>query len=423
MIGTMVVSMLGFMFAGIPIGIAIALAGLTGLIFFTELPMLVLAQQFFISLDSFAYIAIPLFILAGNLMSAGGVSQRLLDFAISLVQNLKGGLAATCVLACMIFAAVSGSSVATTFAIGAILIPAMVKQGYPVGFAAALQASSAELGVIIPPSIPLLLYGMSTGTSIGGLFLAGIGPGILIAATLLLLVIVTSWRKGFAPVDPSMRKGILKSAGSAVLALLMPILIIGGIYGGFTTPTEASVLAVVYALFLGVFVYRELTGSALILVLKKTLVSSSFIMFTIGAAGFFSFILEYSGAMAQIGAYMSTSFSEPWVFLIAVNLMLLVIGMFVDPAVAILILAPLLQPVAQSLGIDPVHFGIIMVVNLAIGMFTPPVGVNLFAVCSIARVPLERVAPSLVPFVLAVIGALALITYIPAISLFPIWLF
>lgn len=423
MIAAMILSMLALMLAGIPIGIAIALAGLVGLMFFTELPLLVLAQQFIVSLDSFAYIAIPLFILAGNLMAEGGVSRRLLDFAMSIVGGLKGGLAATCVLACMIFASVSGSSVATTFALGAVLIPAMVRQGYPVGFASALQASSAELGVIIPPSIPLLLYGMSTGTSIGDLFVAGIGPGLLIGGSLLLLVVLTSWWRGYAPVDPSMRKGLLISARDALLAMFMPAFIIGGIYGGVVTPTEASVVAVGYALLLGGLIYRELTGSAMIRALKSTAISSSFIMFTIGAAGFFSFILEYTGAMAAIGAYMSATFSEPWAFLLAVNVLLFVIGMFIDPAVAILVLAPLLHPVAVSLGIDPVHFGLVMIVNLAIGMFTPPIGVNLFAVCSIAKVPLERVAPYLVPFILTVGGCLLLITYFPMIALGALQLF
>lgn len=423
MIGSMIAGMLAFMFAGIPIGIAIALAGLVGLLVFTELPMLVLAQQFIVSLDNFAYIAIPMFILAGNLMSTGGVSQRMLDFAMALVRGMKGGLAATCVLGCMIFASVSGSSVATTFAIGAVLIPAMVKQGYPVGFASALQASSAELGVIIPPSIPLLLYGMSTGTSIGDLFIAGVGPGLLVAVALLSLVIVTSWLRDYAPIDPSMRRSIRKSAWNAMLAMLMPVIIIGGIYGGIVTPTEASVVAVVYAMLLGAFVYRELTVVSFIEALKMTAISSSFIMFTIGAAGFFSFILEYTGAMAAIGAYMSSTFDHAWSFLLAVNVLLFVVGMFVDPAVAILVIAPLLHPVAVSLGVDPVHFGLVMIVNLAIGMFTPPVGVNLFSVCSIAKVPLERVIPYLIPFVLTVGACLMLITYFPIIALFPLRFF
>jgi C4-dicarboxylate transporter DctM subunit len=401
----------------VPVAVSVGLAALAGLSLYTPLPLVLVAQQAFAALDKFPLAAVPFFILAGNLMGEGGISNRLVDFAKSIVGGVQGGLACTCILTCMIFAAVSGSSVATTFAIGAILIPSMVRHGYPVPFAAALQASAAELGVIIQPSIPMILYGVAAEVSIGELFVAGFGPGLLIAGALMLSVWLWCRLKGYGKTDREGRLPVGEATRKAALALMMPVIILGGIYGGVFTPTEASIVAVFYALFISCFVYRELDFRAVVAILRKSVVSSSVIMLIIAMAGLFSFLLTRAGVPAQLGEYIIATFHSGWSFLLAVNVFLFVIGMFIETSAAIIVLAPILAPVAAQFGIDPVHFGMVMVVNLALGMITPPFGVNLFAACSVARISLDRMVGSLVPFIGVVLACLMLITYFPALSL------
>jgi tripartite ATP-independent transporter DctM subunit len=317
----------------------------------------------------------------------------------------------------MIFAAVSGSSVATTFAIGAILIPALIRHGYPTNFAAALQATSAELGVVIPPSIPMILYGVSAEVSIGELFIAGFGPGLLIGGALMLFVIVYARWKGYGRKDHEGRLPLVTATRRAALALLMPVIILGGIYGGIFTPTEASVVAVFYALVVGVGIYRETKVADLPRVLQKSVVSSAVIMFIIANAGLFSFLITRAGVPDKIGAFLVEWLQSPALFLVGVNAALFVIGMFIETSASIIVLAPILAPVAQHFGVDPVHFGIIMVVNLALGMITPPFGVNLFAACTVAKISVDRIVARLIPFVLVIVGCLLLITYVPPISI------
>jgi tripartite ATP-independent transporter DctM subunit len=402
----------------VPVAISIGL-GSTAAVFGTEnLSMIVIAQQLFIAIDKYPLAAIPFFILAGNLMETGGISRRLVDFAKSIIGGIQGGLACSCVLTCMIFASVSGSSVATTFAIGAILIPALVKHAYPRNYAAALQASSAELGVIIPPSIPMILYGVSAEVSIGELFIAGFGPGILIGLALILYVWLYAKYKGYGKQDHEGRLSFGVATQKASFALLMPVVILGGIYGGIFTPTEASVVSVFYALIVGFFIYRELTLKALIPVLKKSVISSAVIMFIIATAGLFSFLISRAGIPDALGAWLTEVLKTPGWFLLGVNVALFIIGMFIETSASIIILAPILVPIAIQFGIDPVHFGLIMVVNLALGMITPPFGVNLFAACAVARISLDKIIPPLLGFVGVIIACLMLITYIPEISLF-----
>jgi len=317
----------------------------------------------------------------------------------------------------MIFAAVSGSSVATTFAIGAILIPALIKHGYPAPYAAALQASSAELGVIIPPSIPMILYGVSAEVSIGELFIAGIGPGLLIGGALMLFVWLWCKFKGWGHNDGDGRLTLGRATLQAGWALLMPVIILGGIYGGIFTPTEASAVAVFYALFVGMVIYREIGASDLLAILKRSVISSSVIMFIIANAGLFAYLITRAGVPDAIGLWLKEVLKEPYLFLLGVNLALFLIGMFIETSAAIIVLGPILAPVAVYFGVDPVHFGIVMVVNLALGMITPPFGVNLFAACTVARLSLDRIITQLIPFVLVVLGCLMLITYIPGIAL------
>ncbi|MEC9482994.1 MAG: TRAP transporter large permease, partial [Halomonas sp.] len=321
------------------------------------------------------------------------------------------------VLTCMMFAAVSGSSVATTFAIGSILIPAMVRHDYPRPLAASIQASSAELGVLIPPSIPLILYGVSTDTSIGRLFIAGIGPGLLIGGSLLLFLYLFCKVRGYGLRDREERHDFTTAFRRAWAAMLMPVVVIGGIYGGVFTPTEASAVAVVYALIVGGLVYRELGIDDLWPIFKQSVISTTTIMLIIAAATLFSFLISRSGLPSDVAAWVTQVFDSPITFLLAVNVMLLVVGMFVETSAAILVLAPIFTPIAVQYGIDPVHFGLIVVVNLALGMFTPPLGVNLFAACAVAKLSIDQLIPWLLRFVLVVLACLMAITYLPWISL------
>ncbi|AWI75433.1 C4-dicarboxylate ABC transporter permease [Parazoarcus communis] len=412
----MIVSMLVFFGLTVPIAVSIGLGAMAG-VSAANLPSLVVAQQLYAALDKYPLVAIPFFILAGNLMEAGGISERMVEFAKGLVGGVQGGLAMACVLTCMIFAAVAGSSVATTFAVGAILIPAMVRHGYPAPFAASLQATAAELGVIIPPSIPMILFAVSTDTSTGELFIAGVVPGILIAGALMAYVWLYARRNGLGLKDGEGRLALWPAFKRAWLALLMPAIILGGIYGGIFTPTEASVVAVVYAVVVGMLIYRRISFSTLSATLHRSVVSTATIMFIIANAGVFGFLLNRAGVPDALGQWLAQVFSDKVSFLLGVNAALFVIGMFIETSASIVVLAPLLLPVAVAFGIDPVHFGIIMVINLALGMITPPFGVNLFAAGSIARVPLERLIRPLLPFVGTVVACLLLITYVPQLSL------
>jgi len=400
----------------VSVAVSIGLASVLG-IQASNAHMLISVKEMFNAINKFPLAAIPFFILAGNIMETGGISRRLVEFAKSIVGGVQGGLPMTCVLTCMIFAAVSGSSVATTFAIGTILIPALIKHGYPVTYAAALQATSAELGVIIPPSIPMILYGVSAEVSIGELFIAGFGPGLLIGGALMLFVYVYCKFKGWGKNDGDGRLSFGKATWKAGWALMMPVIILGGIYGGVFTPTEASAVAVFYALAVGLLIYREIKLKDLFIILRKSVLSSAVIMFIIANAGLFAFLITRAVVPDAIGHWLQDVLKTPAYFLLGVNAALFVIGMFIETSAAIIVLAPILAPVAMHFGIDPVHFGLIMVVNLALGMITPPFGVNLFAACTVARISLDRIIKDLIPFVLVVLACLMIITYVPGLSL------
>ncbi|MFT0532146.1 TRAP transporter large permease [Castellaniella hirudinis] len=414
----MVVSMLLFFGLTVPVAVSIGLATMAGVGFDGHMTWLVIAQQLYAALDKYPLVAVPFFILAGNLMEAGGISDRMVEFAKSVVGGVQGGLACSCVLTCMIFAAVAGSSVATTFAVGAILIPAMVKVGYPAPFAASLQASAAELGVIIPPSVPMILFAVSTDTSVGEVFIAGIGPGLLIVVALMIYVWLYARRNGLGKHDGDGRLPLWASFKRAWWALLMPVIILGGIYGGIFTPTEASAVAVVYALFVGVFIYRRLSFATLGQTFHRSVVSTAVIMFIIANAGVFGFLLNRAGVPMALGQWLGQLFGSEFTFLLGVNIALFFIGMFIETSASIVVLAPLLLPVAMQFGVDPAHFGVIMVVNLALGMVTPPFGVNLFAACTVSKVPIERLVRPLLPFVGVVLMCLMVITYWPDLSLY-----
>jgi C4-dicarboxylate transporter, DctM subunit len=410
-------SLLILFLIGVPIAISLGLASAAAVWWTGDIPLLILVQRAFTSIDSFPLMAVPFFVLAGKLMEVGGISERLIRFANTLTGHFKGGLGMVAVVTAMFFSAISGSSAATTAAIGGILIPAMIKKGYDRNFAGSISAVSGELGVIIPPSVPLIVFGVATGTSIGDLFIAGILPGVLIAVSLLLLVYFIAIRRGYPSDDKATFKEKWAGFKSAVLALLMPIIILGGIYGGIFTPTEAAAVAVVYSFIIGAFVYRKITPKVLMKALSESAITTSIVMIIIANAGLFGLILSREGIPAQVTDFFIGLSTNPIVFLLLINILLIIVGMFMETSASIIILAPILTPVAVSMGVDPVHFGIIMVVNLALGMCTPPVGVNLFIAAQIANVKLERLAKALVWFFVVLIIDLLLISFIPQITL------
>jgi C4-dicarboxylate transporter DctM subunit len=383
-------------------------------------PLVLMAQSVYESLDSFGLMAVPFFVLAGTLMQSGGIAQRLVDLANALVGWIKGGLGACVVLTSMFFATMSGSSSATTAAIGTVLIPAMEKKGYPRPLAGAIAASSGELGVIIPPSIPMIIYALSANVSVAELFLAGIFPGILIGSSLIGCVYILARLKGFDVIGhitfSQWGANLLHALRRASLALLMPVLILGGIYGGMFTATEASVVAVLYGLVIGLFVYKELRWSDLLPVLSRSAITSSIILLIVGFASIFAYVLTVNQVPHKVGAFVTSISSSPIAFLMAANVLLFVAGMFMETLAAIIILAPILAPAAIQFGIDPVHFGAVMVVNLAIGMVTPPVGVNLFVVCQVASIRLEQLVRPLLIFLLVLIVDVLIISYVPALT-------
>ncbi|AZV93826.1 C4-dicarboxylate ABC transporter permease [Bordetella sp. J329] len=402
----------------IPVALSLGIAPLPALMD-KGIPLVAVPQTMFEAMDSFALMAVPFFVLAGRLMQTGGIARRLIDLGLALIGWVKGGLGGAAVLTTMFFSTICGSSSATTAAIGSVMIPEMERKGYPRPFAASVIASSGELGVILPPSVPMIIYAMLTGTSVASLFVGGILPGLLIALSLIITILILSRIHGYGEavsVTPGeWLRGVWRALCQASLSLLMPVIILGGIYGGFFTATEAAVVAVAYAFLLGVFVYREISLKELPAILWSSAVTSAIVLLIVGFASVFAYVLSLYQAPQQVARMLLGVSDNPLVFLLLVNIALMVIGLFMETFAAILILAPVLAPVAISLGIDPVHFGVIVIVNLAIGMVTPPVGVNLFLVCGIANVTMERLMRPLSIFLAVLLCDLMIITYVPVL--------
>ncbi|MGL4560145.1 TRAP transporter large permease (plasmid) [Paracoccus versutus] len=418
-------SMLVFFTCAVPIAVTLGMVSAMAM-YGSGIPLQAMIQRMFAALDSFPLTAIPFFILAGALMEVSGISTRLVNFAQSLVGRATGGLGLVAVLSAMFFAAISGSSAATTAAIGGILIPAMAARGYSRPFATSVQASSGELGVIIPPSIPMIIFALTAGVpvSIGDLFLAGILPGLLVAGGLMLTVYLVSKRKGYGRAKPGAsgdglgpQPGVWESFKAAILPLMLPVLILGGIYGGVFTPTEAAAAAVCFALIIGVVVFRTITVEKLVMALRSSLLNTVVILLIISSASVFGWVLTANRIPELISQVFVSISDNPLVFLLLINLLLLLVGMFLETGAAITVLAPILTPVALKMGIDPIHFGILMIVNLAVGMTTPPVGVNLFVACQVAGLRIEHIIRSMLPFYLSLLICLAIITYLPGLSL------
>ena len=402
-----------------PISVALGLTAFLYFFYYTTLPLTQTTDTLFNSLNTFTLMAIPFFVYAANIMTYGGISRRLTEAANAAVGRFPGGLALTAVISCMFFAAISGSSPATVVAVGTLLIPAMIEAGYGRMFSTGIVATSGSLGILIPPSIPLIVYGIATETSIGDLFIAGFGPGLLAGFLLIGLVIFTAWRRGLRGQEiPLTRAQRIKAFRDAFLGLLLPIFVLGGIYGGVFTPTEAAAMAVLYSLIVSLFVYREMTLKDLARVTVASARMSAMIMFIIANAILFSFVLTSERIPDQITNLFINLDLSWFTFLLVVNAFLLLVGCFMETSSAILILAPIFLPVATRLGVNPIHFGIIMVMNLEIGMVTPPFGLNLFVASGISKLSVVRVAKASAPSALVLLAALLVVTYVPDISLF-----
>jgi C4-dicarboxylate transporter DctM subunit len=417
------ISMIVLLIVGVPIAFVLCGSSIIAILSTGDIHNAIVIQRMFSGSGSFTLLAIPFFVLAGSLMSSGGISKRLVNLCNSLFGHISGGLAMVAIITCAFFAAISGSSAATAAAVGTIIIPEMLKHKYDKDFAGATVASSAELGVIIPPSIGLIQYGVATGTSISDLFMAGFLPGIFICLVLCVVAHFLCKKQGFEPSKKATRQEKIQAFKDAILAILMPVIILGGIYSGVFTPTEAAVIAVFYGLIVGVFVYKEIKLSDIPRILTDSAITMSTVLLIMSASTIFGWILtKLQIPQAVAKGFLGISASK-YIFLLLVNVLLLFIGMFCEAGAAMVILAPLLAPVAQTLGIDLVHFGIIMMANLAIGMMTPPVGVNLYVVCDTAKVKIEGMFPYLVKYFLALVAGVLIITYVPQLSLLLVNLF
>ena len=413
------ISLFVFLILNVPVGIAIGVSSLMAIMAGESLSTGYVTQSLVAGCDSFPIMAIPLFILAGELMGAGGVSKRILDFCNVFFGRLTGGLAIVTVVVCMFFAAVSGSGPATVAAVGSMVVPSMLAKGYSKSFTLAVIAAAGCIGVIIPPSIPMVIFGVSTSTSISDMFLAGFIPGILIGCALMAWSYFYCKKQGWKGDDEPFTWMRAVSIGwEAKWALINPLIILGGIYAGIFTPTEAAAVAVVYAFICGVFIHRELTFRTVIAPIASACSTTGTTMVILGCATAFTKILTVEQIPAMITESIITLTQNGVVILILINILLLVVGCFMDTTPAIIVLSPILLPVAVSVGLDPIHFGLIMVVNLAIGFVTPPLGINLFVASRVGNVPLEVVTRGIVPFILVMIVCLAFITFIPQLTMF-----
>lgn len=402
------------LFLSVPIGYSIGIATLLSLLIHSDIPLLVIAQNSIAGVDSFPLLAIPFFMLAGNLMSSGGIAKRLVNFFESCIGHKTGGLGMVTVVVCMFFAAISGSAVATVSAVGAFMIPEMVSHGYNKSFSAALTAAAGTIGVIIPPSIPFVIYGVVSGTSITDLFTAGFLPGIMMGGALMLVCYIVSKKYGYkGKSEKSTWQERWVAFKDSFWAILSPVIILGGIYSGYFTPTEAAVISVVYSFIVGVFVYKELDIKGAYNSFKDTIVVNGATTFMVGLSTAFAVFLTMEQIPAMISNTIIGITDNGIVILLLINLFLLVVGMFIDNIPATIILSPILLPVVKSLGMSPVTFGIMLTMNLAIGFCTPPYGINLFVASAISKVSMENMSKQIMKMILALVIVLLLITFVP----------
>ncbi|HEY9102361.1 TRAP transporter large permease subunit [Chitinimonas sp.] len=409
--------LLALMLTGMPVSIALGLAVLTFLFTMTTVPPTQVAQKLFKGIESFEIMAIPFFILAGNFLTHGGVAKRMIDFATSMVGHMHGGLGLAGVLACALFAAVSGSSPATVVAIGSILLPAMLKQGFPKQFGAGIITTSGALGILIPPSIVMVMYSVATNTSVGALFMAGVVPGLMLAFLLGVVAWYRARKFNYPRMDKASWGARITAFRRAFWGLFLIVIVMGGIYAGLFTPTEAAAMSAVYSFIIAVFVYKDIGWKDVPRILVNSASMSAMLLYIIANAVLFSFLMTYENIPQAMGMWLLQMGFGPIVFLLAVNVILLLAGNVMEPSSIVLIFAPILFPVAVQLGINPVHFGILIVVNMEVGMCHPPVGLNLYVASGITKMGITELTVAVWPWLLAMLGFLGLVTYVPAISL------
>jgi C4-dicarboxylate transporter, DctM subunit len=419
LVGVVLISgMVVLLTIGVPIAFSLGLTSFLAIMASERIPTLVFAQRMFTACDSFPLMAILFFIIAGELMCQGGISRRLVNFASSILGGIRGSLALISVVTCAFFGAISGSALATTAAIGGIMYPEMVKRGYKEDFAATLQAASGTLGILIPPSIPLVIYGVLTGVSIGDLFIAIVGGGLITTALYCLTAYIIIVREGMVPAgSQEARVPIGKSFREAVWGLLTPVIILGGIYGGIFTPTESAIVGSVYALLVGTFIYKELNWGNFSRAMGNSAVAAASVMIIIATATLFGWIMTSQNIPVMVASAVIEFTNNKYTFLLLANIIYLIAGMFMETSTIILLMVPLLLPVALKLGIDPLHFGIITNINLALGLITPPFGASLFVIGGISQLPIDRIYRRTFWFVVAGIIGILVITYVPAFSI------
>jgi C4-dicarboxylate transporter, DctM subunit len=411
------VLLFALMLTGMPISISLGLTVLTFLFTMTHVPIETVGLKLFSGLDNFGIMAIPFFILAGTFLTRGGVARRMINFTVSLVGHWPGGLGLAGVAACALFAAISGSSVATVAAIGSIILPAMVEQGFPKRFGAGVVATSGALGTLVPPSLILVLYGVSTNSSIGALFMAGIIPGLILATMLGVVTWWIAWRNNYPRQVRATWRERLRAFNDGIWGLMLVGIVLGGIYSGVFTPTEAAAIAAVYSFVITVFVYRELKLSEVPKVLLQAANLSSMLLYIITNAVLFSFLMTHEQIPQAMAAWILDQHFSIWAFLLVVNIILLLAGNVMDPSSILLIMAPILFPLATQLGIHPIHLGILMAVNMEVGLCHPPVGLNLYVGSGIAKMGISEMTIAVLPWLGAMLIFLVMITYIPEISL------
>lgn len=406
------------LFIGVPIGYAIGIATVITIAVFTPLSPMIIAQNAIAGVDSFPLLAIPFFMLAGNLMRSGGIARRLVDFFQSIIGHVTGGLGMVTIVVCMFFAAISGSAVATVSAVGAFMIPEMVKHGYSKSFAAAITAAAGTIGVIIPPSIPFVIYGVVANASITKMFTAGILPGVLMGVALMIVCYIVSKKNGYVGSDErKSAKEIWTAFKEAFWAILSPVIILGGIYSGIFTPTEAAVVSVVYSLIVGVFIYKELDYKETYVAFRDAIDVNGATTFMIGLSAAFAVLLTLEKIPLKIAMFITGLSDNGIIILLLINAFLLLVGMFIDNIPATIILSPILLPVAVKLGMDPITFGVMLTMNLAIGFCTPPYGINLFVASAISKVDMGLLSRKILWPIIGLLAVLALVTYVDPVTM------
>ena len=411
------ISLFGLMLIGVPVAVSLGASTVITMLLFTDLDVATIPQLIFDGINKFALMAIPMFILAGNLLSKGGSARRIIDFAKSMVGHLPGGLPMSAIFACVIFAAVSGSSPATVVAIGSIMFVAIKEAGYPKEYAVGGITTAGSLGILIPPSVVMIVYGVTAEVSIAQLFMAGVVPGLMLGGMMILQTYIGAKRLGFKATTPEPWSERVKKFGKAFWALLIVVVVIGGIYGGIFTPTEAAAASAIYALIISLFVYKDIKFKDLWDICLESAITTAMIFFIIANAVVFAYLLTSENIPQTIADSILAANIGKIGFLIIVNVLLFIMGQFMEPSSVVMIMVPLLLPIATALGVDPVHFGILLIVNMEIGMITPPVGLNLFVASGLTGMNLKDVIVSCLPWTLTLFVGLILVTYIPEISL------